>query len=216
MNTNKFNHECEKRTIHPSIVLENDNIQQALKVDPLIEEAKKYDSAEEFIEAQGAPVYHGSTDPEGIKEFKEKSFRYNGIYLTADRKYAKFFAGSEGKIEEVKYDIKNPLKINLPDGNGRIRGSIIIDNKLIPSYRELSKENIELLKNKGYDGIEVKVDSNYLSGKFKGKAVNPFEIVVFDPSKVKTKQQLTDIWNKAQEGQDRIDQLVLQLLNEEF
>jgi len=31
MTINKFNHECEKRTIHPSIALENDNIQQALQ-----------------------------------------------------------------------------------------------------------------------------------------------------------------------------------------
>ena len=48
-------------------------------------------------------------------------------------------------------------------------------------------------KRKGYDGVEF---TNISDSPF-GLSVKTNQYVVFDPSQIKTKQQLTDIWNKA-------------------
>jgi len=125
-------------------------------IDPLIQEAKKYKSVEEFVKALGEPVYH-STDA-NIKLFDDKFNTERPTQFTTDKT---LFRGKGKNQYEAFVNIKNPYKKSV--------GEVV---------------NILDLKSKGYDGITNST----------GKIVIPF-----DSSSIKTKSQLTDIWNKAQE-----------------
>ncbi len=75
-----------------------------VEIEPLLQEAKKYKSAEEFIKAQGEPVYHGSPF-EGLSDLDTGEFAYRGntftgkntkvkpnaIYFSENPDVAKFF-----------------------------------------------------------------------------------------------------------------------------
>lgn len=59
--------------------------------DPLVQEARKYKSADEFVSAQGTPVYRGQTKKGGV-DFNETRFQRNtegGVFFTPDQKTAR-------------------------------------------------------------------------------------------------------------------------------
>lgn len=154
------------------------------------EEAKKYDSAEEFVKAQGEPVYHGTSA--NFEEFDisksgdvTQSDWGKGIYFTNQKDVAKSFAddavgelGGEARIIEAFLDIKNPAKnADLTDSDIQMA----VDDMM--GFQDMG----DVLKKKGFDGIEYTHSDGSI------------EYVVFDTKQIKTKSQLIDIWNKAQE-----------------
>jgi hypothetical protein len=148
---------------------------------PLIQEAKKYKSAEEFVKAQP------TAEQIGTKEFGADDFRGGKIKLfhqtgadikSFDKDIPTFFNTKEryqtygDKTIEAVADIKKPLNM----------GTEIWIQTEQPSL-------IAKAKKRGYDAVTF---THYMD--------NPnviSEVIVIDPKIIKTKSQLTDIWNKA-------------------
>jgi len=173
------------------------------KAAPLIEEAKKYKTAEEFVKAQGETYYHGTEEQVKSEELDTGSF-------TTEKELAVTFAGvnkKDWKVHQVKLKINNPIRVEDPGlwisdefTNQLAEQNILTKqeaNKLLSkaqekiNRREGWKIITDALKEKGYDGIVYK-------NKYEGKKTDTY--IPFIKEQIKTKAQLTDIWNKAQEG----------------
>jgi len=109
-------------------------------------------------------AYHGTTD-KGYGSYKY-------TYYTTDYDYAKEYAQSNGRVEEVKINYKNPFIINAKYMG---YGEIVLDNEIIGFYRDLQRDAVEKLLKKGYDIIIV----NYPE-----KNKKAFEIIPFDKTQV--------------------------------
>ena len=150
----------------------------------LLEEARKYKTAEEFVDAQGKPVYHGTNKE--IKRFKISSSGDlgEGAYFTPDKYAAQRFAwgkaynqGGKQKIYEVYLYYNKPLKLGIG----------IDGEKALEFYRNRNYQAItKLAKENGYDAV-IREGIGDIGD----------EIAVFSPKQIKTKSQLTDIWNRA-------------------
>jgi hypothetical protein len=146
---------ANKKIPTPEIIPENN----------LISEAKKYKSAEEFVKAQGTPIYH-----HGATELENKGgtwFTNNDISAGGAR------AGAKGRIDAVIDESGLKLANNKQATEAGL-------------YRS-KEEMIANLKAQGFDGVKHTVDGDK-------------HYMIFDESNIKTKPQLTDIWNKAQGG----------------
>lgn len=139
----------------------------ASKADPLIAEARKYKSAEEFVKAHGN-YYHGSAKV--IKEFKDMG--RGGVYLTPSRMEAQRYGGWSGEVTSAFVDIKKPY---------------IDKSNIFIHAPEKFPEKLAKLKAEGYDSIV----------RYMGDGNKNPQIFVFDPTKIKTESQLTNIWKKA-------------------
>ena len=144
--------------------------------DDLLQEAGKYKSAEEFVKAQGTPVFRGAETSELRRTNGDLG---NAYYLTEDKNLAGVYAGKKNTVHE--YRISQDAKI--------------ADQSIIPygvNRAEWAKEN-------GYDGISYE-QGKYAETERFNKSRN---IVIYDDKaleKIKTKSQLTDLYNKAQGG----------------
>ncbi len=151
---------------------------------PLIQEAKKYKSAEEFVRAQDT-FYRG----EGGKDIAQgKALMAEGRHFAMDSEYPKRF----GTVSE--YAAKPGAKVF--DASGldypEIRAKLGLPNTGKISYISQA-EYTKALKAKGYDIL--KYDGTYQST---GK---PFvHTVEITPNSFITKSQLTDIYNQAQKS----------------
>ncbi len=157
------------------------------QITDLSKEAKKYKSAEEFMESQGTPVYHG-TDAD-FAEFDVtkagKEWGGKASFFTTDKELAQ---GYGKNTIEAYVKFKNP--------------------KIITSMEEWGKVvyNPELLQKQGYDGVV---------GNWKTDAGNPVNIqMALDSSQIKTKAQLTEIYNKANKAKAKKPQTIEQLREE--
>lgn len=152
---------------------------KAQGVSPLLAEARKYKSAEEFVKAQPT-VYRAEGG--GIDPAQGKALLAEGRHFASDAEYPKRF----GTVSE--YVAKPDTKIF--DASG-------LDFKEIRAKLGLSQSNYlspteytKALKENGYDIL--KYDGTYKST---GK---PFvHTVEITPNSFIPKSQLTDIWNKA-------------------
>ena len=146
-------------------------------IEPLIEEAKKYKSAEEFVKAQGTPKIL-SEQFDGIKNITSKSSDVQEI----------FTHGSYGNKP-------NPRDIDIAI---KLKGSINDSTKLIDEIKDFTRQYAPI---KGKDGgFQNAMDITFIDNKGKAFVWDGIEI---RPSKfvpIKTKSQLTDIWNKANTG----------------
>lgn len=150
----------------------------------LINEAKKYKSADEFIKAQGAPVYHGSNQE--FSEFNPLNIgqNYKGDWLDGFH-FIGDFEKARGYAEYISLDWQTPhiieayLSIKKPYKLGHPRDEMI--KRKVSTMKELSEQ----IKSEGYDSIIYKHDKNNDA------------IVVFSPDQIKTKSQLIDIWNSV-------------------
>ncbi len=162
----------------------------------LIQEAAKYKTPDDFIKAQGTPVYHGTIekfdkfDINKAGKSTDSGMFGKGFYFTDNLKEAKTYAKRGDKIGEVKdiiLDIKKPYIINSKADIPKIN----VPNDTIEQMRVADKEYSRLftekLQQQGYDGV---ID-NLTPGKK--------QYVAFSPEQIKTKSQLTDIWKQAQE-----------------
>lgn len=143
----------------------------------LLQEARKYKSAEEFVKAQPT-YYHGTNAKFDTFEGGHKGIKVDtngGFYFSPYKETAKNFGEN---IKEVVLDIKNP--------------------KIAKTYREiglLKKSDIQQAIKEGYDGYYFKPSKEDLASGY----MKPYneEWVAFYPEQIKTKSQLKDIWNKA-------------------
>lgn len=154
----------------------------AKTADPLLEEAKKYKSAEEFVKAQ-TPAYHGSPVP--LKRFSDKK---GGVFFTEEYSDATGFAGSPDNVYEGYLNFKKPLVI---DANGAKW------NQLDTKYGESTQEVVSRAQKDGYDGIVFKnIVDNVMDDAEVGTpgtiyyAYKPQDAFI-------NESQLTDIWKKA-------------------
>jgi hypothetical protein len=160
----------------------------------LITEARKYKTAEEFVKAQGEPLYH-STRTENIPSINQKGFTGDigemsgktggkmekGVFLYGDKESADIFGKNfkDSSTVEVKVNGK------IYDANSESKYGWEDDLQI----QEIAKDKkiINQLRKDGYVGVnsvELGTPATF----------------VFEPKTIKTKSQLTSIWNKAQEG----------------
>ncbi len=217
--------------------------------EPLIQEAKKYKMAEEFVEAQPI-VYHGTNqvfeefalDKKGLSTDMVDSKQ--GFFFTSSHKIAQTFAEFTGEgtpnVKEVVLDMKNPLIVDFKEQS--LRDKKIFKEEIEPINNEIDKlediintsdndnivssaerrtdvllsklekldkkipiltrqinKNIKIAKEKGHDSLIIKNIDITADPEITQELADVQ--VVFDSSQIKTKSQLTDIWNKAQEIQ---------------
>lgn len=150
--------------------------------DPLVAEARKYKTAEEFIAAQGEMQYHGS--PVTFKEFKVENGRQ---FFTDNAEFAKEFSeraakfygeGANPSVTEAILDIQKPYII---DAKGDFAGNYQFGKK--------AEGYLKALKDDNYDSVIIK------NTKDEGTVT-----IVKSKDQIKTKADLTSIWNKAQES----------------
>lgn len=128
------------------------------------------------------PVFHGTHERVSIT-FQKRSYRTEGIYLSADERYAASYGSGNTIRSHVR--INNPYVLNLPE-NWSYRGTIVLNERIVAaSYRELSAESIATLQAAGYDGILANINGKLHGGPWKDDPRNPFEVVAFEPDQVK-------------------------------
>lgn len=166
--------------------------------DPLISEARKYKSAEEFVKAQGTQVYRGGL-PFDKKLFNSGKLR--GLSVAPDRETAEWFARPSTPANEYQGGIilkgeKGIIEELVIDKNAKIlqsnKSPKELQNILNKEDSHLGKEEIaKWAEQHGYDAVD-----------FGG---GDFELRILNPEKIKTKSQLTDLWKKANEGKTLSD-----------
>jgi hypothetical protein len=147
-------------------------------IDPLLEEARKYKSAEEFIKAQGMPVYRGGYYKEG-----QVSGKY-GTPTTVDKNIAQQYADVSPFKKVVELVI---------DKNAKILDYKDIPKELFHNENWVKEDLVyDYAKANGYDAIDLRPSG--------GKFLSEQEIKVINPAVLKTTQELTDIYNQATKG----------------
>jgi len=190
------------RELSRTIIPDTAPVKVAKEFQSLAQEARKYKSAEEFVKAQGTPVYHG-TNYETFNPSKavSKNGQYGkGIYFATDKSITKQYGN---KTVEAFLDKNSLLKIDEPltatqkSSLRKVMGKDEWDWSKNPTGEfvwqrlELTRKSPEeLLKKAGIKGIEHK---QYVKN---GENVN---YTIFDESAIKTKSQLTDIWKQTNE-----------------
>lgn len=160
--------------------------QPSKEISPLLEEAKKYKSAEEFVKAQGESLYHGRIRKGGDIVNAKSGELGQGVYFSKDRVFAEEFtipSNSFAKTGEVvdisskRLNIKNINKDEFSD----LKRQLPFGSDLAPIREKYIKQ--------GFDGIYVPEEQ---------------QGIIFPESmnKIKTKSQLTDIWNQANKGKN--------------
>lgn len=163
----------------------------APELKPLYEEAKKYKSAEEFVEAQGTPVYRG--------EYDRKQAVDDAMSTSLSKEVAESFS-ADGKIKEMIVD-KNAKIIDISNLRREILGVEKLPNPSTLTKKQfdsiVGNELINYARQKGYDVIDYTKAGLASSGIKIGKILDEQEYQIINPSILKTKSQLTDIWNEA-------------------
>ncbi len=152
----------------------------------LVQKAEKYESVEEFVKAQGTPVYR--TEKADIA-YKGKSVWGDGKYFGIDKNQVKEMTISPhsgkstgGKVDE--YVIPSNLKIKEIDISWEAMKPE--DFNKFARGNDLKKQ----ILNEGYDGVILKTDGDLNLG---GDQL----IMYKNADQIKTKSELEKIWNKA-------------------
>jgi len=193
-----------------SLMIKNEVSNQKIRLIPRFIEAQKFKTAEEFINAQEV-LYHGGSKIDSVKLGKSNFGKT--FYLTDDATYAKSFGGNKSVVNEMVLDKSaNLADMRKPSAELVSKIEEIVNAKLaknVPygeknfSFHPFSTEQVlkgikggkahfaelseikTILKKLGYDGqitAEVPFAKN---------------IGVWNKDLIKTKSQLTDIYNKA-------------------
>ena len=186
-----------------------DRIKRAVKgtkaiQEPLIQEAKKYKSADEFIKSQEKPLLHFTSDTRAAKIWEEgfqevsinKPLSITSSKSTAwDLKYkapVDVYVSPDAKI--MKYtDLPKDMRLSL--GREYVKR---LESGVSNVEGPLNKKLGEYVLSKGYQGIKQNARSSYLDDMpdFQD-LLDPYETRFFDSSALKTEPQLTDIYNKS-------------------
>ena len=159
------------------------------KVDPLIAEAQKYKSAEEFVKAQEGKSnllgYHGTSET-GAASIERGGFFHmkdGTVYFATNPSEVKTYGSNV-----IKRDLSG-LKLlddHTPQAAAIRKQAGVAED----SYGFANEKVREIAKQQGYDGLKTRTSKNN------------YDVMVFDNTKMndiynQTKSQLTDIWNKA-------------------
>src|SRR3990167_7451629 len=144
--------------------------------EPLIEEAIKYESAEEFVNSQ-KPVYRASE-----KGFDPKLMSKEGTYVSPSENIAGFFNENKTRPVENLYLSPSAKGLEWKDLPGQFKN---FDGKDIA---KVQTAGAEWARKRGYDVIYNEPNVDYPKG---------FEWQVLNSDILKTKFQLTDLYNKA-------------------
>lgn len=177
-------------------------------LEPLMKEARKYKSADEFVKAQGTPVYHGTSlenaNKINIEGFKAGAGKGVSGQTSGDFVYATGNKAGASRYVSDRMGIKNPTVVE-----GGFNGKVLeIQGKMadFEAFGEASKKlgvpleigpqgkptmlNMPAIKKamqeRGYGAIG-----------FSDRYANGTKAYAILPESLKTKSQLTDIWNKA-------------------
>ena len=184
--------------------------------DPLIQEAKKFESADEYIKAQGTPLYHGTSlaNAENINK--------KGFSLT-EQGYSGKPRGASNKGESLSFSKKRSVaELHAIGSSKDKRGGTVLEvfidkNAKIFSTEDIPKEwqgefltRTELdtyARTHGFDGIDLAKleDDGIIRG---GKiGVREYEVDIWNVDKIKTRSQLIDIWKEAQKLKSEVKEL---------
>ena len=165
----------------------------------LASEAKKYKSAEEFIEAQGEKLIH-ITESKNVESINKSGIRYTqpkegsiseGISLAGKRTDTNKIFGDADIDVYLSPNIKSVTMTEALDGLGFQKERTVSTIGL----KDAERKAIQWAKDNGYDVIDMRdAKGSVYAGMDEVRIINP------DPSILKTKSQLTDIWNKANKG----------------
>lgn len=189
-----------------SLLNKKTNAKIPKELQPLAEEASKYKSAEEFIKAQGEPLLHGTGYEKNIKNFKVGDGELGkGLYLTPNKNVAGLY-GNKGKIYEMYlpkqsvYEVDN-FRINPETESLKLAEKIISNNNVPETLKGITKqelaERISKTWDNGADTNKFWLEKAGYQALSDAKSQLSDQVLVFDPSQIKTKQQLIEIWNKA-------------------
>jgi len=187
--------------------------QQASPEQALIEEAKKYGSAEEFVNAQPTKIYH-STSAENKATILREGFK-KGSELPEEA----FRGGGHGSMQDsISFadNVKDASRFGISQKNTLIEAELkpnskIIDRTDIEFAEELNYEIPKLLK-EGVDAVRLPNTGEgeivVINPKAIGKITNSFDYKGVEAknldklfqSKTKTQSQLIDIWNEAHDA----------------
>lgn len=156
------------------------NVEKSIskELQPLAEEARKYKSAEDFINAQEGKYYHGG---EKIDEYK--NIGKGGVYLTPDLEMADIHK------KFINWKTKGERQGVINEGFVKPKKTLILNEDQVDIIEapDFYKKAIENIKKDGYDSM---------------MSHDKKQLFVFDATKVKTKAQLEDIWKQANQFSD--------------
>ena len=161
---------------------------------PLAQEARKYKSADEFIEAQ-PKLFHGTSAEFDTLKSTQQLRNKTGDFQPSN-------IGGNSPFIHITEDINlanSYSKARVLNMGGKANTmEVYIDGKILDKTRDLStnfatmerggKEILEEMKDGGFVGVKFRDKGNY------GQDVNTLAVL---PDAVKTKSQLKDIYNKA-------------------
>jgi len=178
-----------------------ENIPKSLE--PLVQEARKYKTAEEFVKAK-ATLKHRSITPD-IQGFKPNE---KGIFFTKDAYGERAFGKGDVHITNAYVDLKNPFIANkenvvklYEDNYGLLKSDA---ERLADDFEmgdSTAREQVRSFIKGKHDGMIIPDDWDGGFGTIES-------VVAFDPSQIKTKSQLTDIWNKANKIKEIPDSVI--------
>ena len=190
----------------------------------LAKEAIKYDTASEFIKAQGIPVYHGGTK---IKEVGNMRSKWGAFYMTDNPTYAKSYGGNKSVLNKMVITKKAKLADLIKPSDDLIKQiDEIISPKATGETIKIKKPDgsfVEVPKTKGGLSNPVHSSADIIQGIKDGKAYYAempevkealkklgYDGMITQESKfgvnygvwnkkvIKTESQLIAIWNESQ------------------
>lgn len=169
-------------------ILKTTSLKSAKKqLDPLIQEAKKYKSADEFIKAQGTFVYRG-----GDTALDTSRGSGRGISVS-DKETAGLFIPPKGGVVDEAILPKTAKILKESDIPKNLQDAYIKKAKVLADPNNFSKKLQQSVIDKQQAIIDYARKNDFDAVEF------PFEkeIRVIKPDVLKTKSQLIDIWKKA-------------------
>jgi hypothetical protein len=148
----------------------------------LYQEARKYKSAEEFVNSQ-TPTYHGSRTP--LKKFSNKK---GGAFFTDEYTDATGFAGTPDYVYEGYLNFKKPLVIDAKGAKW---------DKLNTKWGKSTQEIVGNAQKEGYDGVTFKNIVDNIGDTADWGGTSTIHYAMKPESAFINESQLTDIWNKA-------------------
>ena len=151
-----------------------------------------YKSADEFIRAQGEPLYHG-TSSGGLDNIGKSGFTItksgmnagSGISLTPSKKIAGVFGEKGGVVDAV---LSKDAKLVNPKEFMDIKNNFGAKS----GWDDATQKATDYFKKRGYDGVDFRQGTGGIPDALQQ------EIRIWNQDVLKTKSQLTDIYNKAQ------------------
>ena len=198
--------------------------QEVEDIDPLISEARKYKSAEEFVKAQ-PKVYHGGTADIKAVDLGKTNFQKT-FYVSDKADYAKSFGGNKSVVNEMVLDSKAKLadmrkpseelvsqidQMTQGRTTGKTQNIIRPDGTTLgipevvdrPDFGSFSQKQViqGIRDGKAHfaELPEIKKALQKLGydGQITAEVPNAKNIGVWNKEVIKTKSQLIDIYNKA-------------------